>query len=158
MQTYPSGPKAQWQHQAEQIVKGVIPTSIREVPMLLEWLKDMNWPGAEIIARHLPSYGEGIGPSLVKVLESGDTIWIRWVLAALSDSFDDRFWQALRPAIQRIAYSKDIEGSAAEALYIMARYRLDAVSTIQAAVIEAKSYPGADSDDYCRVESVLSSY
>lgn len=155
MQTYPNGSKAEWRHQAEQIVEGVIPTSAKDAPMLLEWLKDMNWPGADAIAKHLPSYGDGIGPSLVPVLESGDAIWIRWVLAALSDSFDEQFWQQMKLAIQRVAYSKDIEGAAAVALYILARYKLDEASRIQTAIIEAKRLPGADPDDYRRVEALL---
>lgn len=155
MQTYPNGSKAEWQHQAEQIVEGVIPTSFKDVPMLLEWLKDMNWPGAETIAKHLPSYGDNIGPLLVPVLESGDVIWTRWVLAALSDTFDEEFWQPMRLAIQRIAYGKDVEGAAAEALYILARYKLDDASRIQTAVIEAKRLPGADPDDFCRVEAIM---
>lgn len=155
MQTYPNGSKADWQQQANQIVEGVIPTSEKDVPMLLEWLKDINWPGAQTIAQHLPSYGECIGRPLITVLESGDAIWTRWVLEALSDCFDGQFWLPMRPAIQRIAYGNDVEGAAAEGLYILARYKLDAGSKIQAAVIEAKGLLGADPDDYSRVEALL---
>jgi Domain of unknown function (DUF5071) len=155
MNTYPYGSKSDWQRQADQIAAGVILTSAKDIPMLLDWLKDMNWPGAETIANYLPSFGEDVRPALVPVLESGDAIWTRWVLAALSESFDERFWQPLTPAIQRVAYGKDIEGAAAEALYILARYRLESVSNIQAALEEAKRLPGFDPDDYVRFEALL---
>ena len=82
---YPSGPKSEWARQAEEISRGDIRTTPEDLPMLMEWLQDMNWPGATIIARHLISFGPDLVEPIRRVIESGDSIWIHWVLSEFAD-------------------------------------------------------------------------
>lgn len=155
MRNYPFGPKLDWRHQAEQIAAGEIVISDSGLPMLLEWLMDMNWPGAIIIAEHLPTYGLRLGLYLKPVFESGDDIWIQGVLAVLSEKFDGRFWLPYLSELRRIAHGMDREGADAEALCILARYGLDSAERIQAVVREAENLPGADPRDFQRVKLLL---
>ncbi|MFD2085399.1 DUF5071 domain-containing protein [Brevibacillus brevis] len=53
------------------------------IPSLLMWLQDMNWPGAEVIAKILVEMRELVIPHLRPVLLGNDKLWIYWILIAL---------------------------------------------------------------------------
>lgn len=50
------------------------------IPELLEWIQDMNWPGAQEIADLLTTIDDEIVPYVKQILKSGDGIWIIWLL------------------------------------------------------------------------------
>ncbi|WP_177307696.1 DUF5071 domain-containing protein [Pseudoduganella namucuonensis] len=44
-------------------------------PVLLEWVQDLNWPVARVLAPFLASAGCVVAPGIRLVLESSDDIW-----------------------------------------------------------------------------------
>lgn len=107
MKRYPHGPKSGWEEQAQAIASGAIPTSLTDLPMLLEWLQDMNWPGATRIAQHLATFEEELVEPLRMVLRSGDGLWIHWGLLSFGHAFDPPFWAPLAGELQQIASGSD---------------------------------------------------
>ena len=153
--SYPLGPKSGWSAQATAIASGEIKTSPTDIPMLFEWLKDMNWPGATVVARYLPSFGLDLIEPLKHVLQSGDLVWVHWVLASLSGEFADDFWLPLKDELLAIARTRDEEGAHIEALYIIARLQMEHVDAIRSQLEMMKRDGLADSSDYEKVDAVL---
>jgi hypothetical protein len=89
------------------------------LPELLEWLQDMNWPVARLLAPFLASIGAPLETDVRRVLESSDDIWKYWVIhsvVAKSPELARLFWSEL----QRLA-SNPTENERAEELNELAR-------------------------------------
>lgn len=44
-------------------------------PSMLEWVQDLNWPVARVLAPFLASAGSIVAPGIRQVLESSDDTW-----------------------------------------------------------------------------------
>ncbi|OJX50122.1 MAG: hypothetical protein BGO88_05385 [Flavobacterium sp. 38-13] len=59
-------------------------SEIRDIiPQLLEWMQDMNWPQAPLIADYFSPYINEIQEELISILKSNDEIWKYWILHGL---------------------------------------------------------------------------
>jgi len=153
---FPTGAKSEWTAQARAIAFGEIETSASHIPELLEWLRDINWPGAPEIAGHLCSFGDELIAPLKIVLRANDDIWTHWVLASFSDKFGRQFWEPLRDDLRRVAENeKDDEGANLEALFILATTKLEGTSWIQEKLGKIKQRNFFDPDDYEKIEAAL---
>ena len=72
--------------------------------LLLEWIKDLNWPAARELIKVLPRFHRQLVPHIKTVLHSDDDIWKSWVLLMLQD-FPPETVSLLSDDIRRIAYS-----------------------------------------------------
>lgn len=72
------------------------------LPVLLEWLQDMNWPVAQVLSPFLSSIGRPLAPHIRRILATNDDIWkhnvIACVVAKSSELAED-----LRMELSRIA-------------------------------------------------------
>lgn len=72
------------------------------VPVLLEWLRDMNWPVARVLTPFLSRIGRPLAPHIRHILAAEDDIWkhnvIAYVVAESSELAED-----LRKELGRIA-------------------------------------------------------
>jgi hypothetical protein len=119
----PCGPKAYWARQAQALVDRGAGRTDDEIHDLLCWLKDMNWPGAAIIAAHLATLGPEIREPLRHVLRSSDDVWIAWTLSCLGRCHDARFWAGLQDDLRALAGSSDQELST-DAMQLLERHGL----------------------------------
>ena len=53
------------------------------IPQLLEWIQDMNWPQAPLIADYFSPHINEIQEELISILKSDDAIWKYWILHSL---------------------------------------------------------------------------
>jgi hypothetical protein len=89
---------------AEAAIKVGYPTVEAILPELLEWLQDMNWPVAQVLAPFLASIGSPLIPHIQQIFKSDDEIWKYWIMQRiLSES--PELGAAFRAEIERIAYS-----------------------------------------------------
>lgn len=59
-------------------------SEIRDIiPQLLEWMQDMNWPQAPLIADYFSPYINEIQEELISILKSNDVMWKYWILHSL---------------------------------------------------------------------------
>jgi len=58
------------------------------LPELLEWMQDMNWPVARVIAPLLIKIGEPVVPLILEVLKGEDAIWKYWILSSIVIDLD----------------------------------------------------------------------
>lgn len=56
------------------------------IPQLIEWLQDMNWPVAGILAENLLRYQDDIEDEIMFVLNTNDEIWKYWVISVFGNS------------------------------------------------------------------------
>lgn len=152
---YPQGAKSTWQTQANAILGGEVKISESDIPKLLEWLKDMNWPGAETIAKFLVRFGPSLLAPVREVLHSGDAVWISWVLASFKDEFDFSFWVRLTDELKSIAGVFDEENAHISALIILAKWSLVPTEELKLNVERAKNSREVHQEDYDEVYRLL---
>jgi hypothetical protein len=89
---------------AEAIVSAGYPAVEPLMPHLLEWLQDMNWPVARVLAPFLARVGAPLERHLRLVFESTDDIWKYWVIhSVIAESPELR--RIFRDDLQRLASS-----------------------------------------------------
>ncbi|KOC87651.1 hypothetical protein NG42_19575 [Winslowiella iniecta] len=65
-------------------------------PVMIEWLKDFNWPVARIIAPHLATLGTLLKDDVINVLKGDDVIWKYWVVNQLVNTPDLQLAASIR--------------------------------------------------------------
>jgi hypothetical protein len=75
--------KAYWDNAALVLTKIESRRLKRHIPDLLEWLQDLNWPGAQTIAKLLTELGEPVIAHVKPIFQSNDSTWIYWVLSEI---------------------------------------------------------------------------
>lgn len=56
---------------------------ITDVPILLEWLQDGNWPQGKLIAKYLSPKVNLIKNEIIGILKGKDEMWKYWILNGL---------------------------------------------------------------------------
>jgi len=109
---------------AEAAVAAGYPAVAPVLPLLLEWIQDMNWPVARVLGPFLGSIGAPIADAVRPILNGSDDIWKYWVIGqVLAKSPDLR--RIFRPSLERLAASPT-DNERAEELDELARAVLDA--------------------------------
>ena len=153
--SYPRGPKMEWQKQADSIARGNIKINDSDLPKLIEWLQDMNWPGASTISTYLKGRGKSTIEPVRKALQSEDNMWNYWILEQFGDNFDRDYWLKLKNELISIASYPDEDAAHIEALYIITRYHLLPKEEIQSILNRVKANAKIDHEEYLKVERVL---
>jgi hypothetical protein len=68
---------------AEAAVRYGYPAVAPILPQLLEWLKDINWPVAHVLAPFLASIGNPLVPHIEHIFHTDDEIWKYWIIRAI---------------------------------------------------------------------------
>lgn len=123
--------------------------------MLLEWLKDLNWPGADVIANYLTAFSAELREPIRDVLRSGDNIWIRWTLLKFADEVERDFWQELGNDLKHVAFKDDDEGANVEALYILAKEKLISPDSIMTRIKILEQQMMIDQTDRKKIEEAI---
>jgi hypothetical protein len=84
-----------------------------QIPALLTWLQDMNWPVARPIADILAQCGIDLIEPVRSVLRSSDDVWKYWLLSDLLTQVDGAVRVALTDEILRLI-NEPTAGEAAE--------------------------------------------
>lgn len=77
------------------------------MPLVLEWMKDLNWPVAQALRPFLVSVGAPLVPHVRMVLSSADAIWKYWILRAVVAESDEMA-SCLRTDLMRLASTPTI--------------------------------------------------
>jgi hypothetical protein len=77
------------------------------IPELLEWIQDMNWPGAQEIADLLITVDDEIVPYVKKVLKSGDGIWIIWLLSEVVSKWNKNLKKQIKDELYELSVTLD---------------------------------------------------
>ena len=73
------------------------------LPELLEWLRDANWPVAEVLAPFLAGIGGPIVPYLRPILDGDDLLWTYWVIRTVLADAPLTVVEQLRADLERLA-------------------------------------------------------
>lgn len=150
---YPNGPKSDWLRQAEDIISGKIQIPQDELPYLLEWLQDYNWPGAKEIAAHLLQHADKLVAPIRDVLKSNDYIWIYWVLSLIVVNLPKSLCSSLSDDLKALAYNYDEEGAHVEALRICVKHNLDKANYLRKIINEKIRKDNDNEDEYTDILS-----
>lgn len=72
------------------------------LPELLEWIQDINWPVARVIAPFLAGIGRPLAPQVRPVLRSSDEDWIYFTLWNVLNR-NPALIDALKPELAQLA-------------------------------------------------------
>jgi hypothetical protein len=88
---------------AEAVVAAGYPAIAPLLPVLIEWMQDLNWPVAGVLAPFLASIGRPMEPHIAQVLRTTDDIWKYWVLQCIVGECIE-LQLCFRPELERIAF------------------------------------------------------
>lgn len=74
------------------------------IPNLLEWLQDMNWPVARVVADYLLTISEHLTQEILEILKGDDVMWKYWCIGVFGFYSDKPLDQQIIDEIHRIAY------------------------------------------------------
>lgn len=89
---------------AQAVIQTGYPAIEPILPQLLEWIQDMNWPVALILAPFLSSIGNPLAPHIKIILSSNDEIWKYWILNRIVQASSE-LAISLRREIERLAFT-----------------------------------------------------
>ncbi|MDI4645228.1 DUF5071 domain-containing protein [Cohnella hashimotonis] len=118
------GGKMHWDHAAELIVEIGYPRVAPILSDLLEWLKDLNWPGARLISDLLVSIKEPLTPFVKDALQSGDQIWNYWIINQVLKRWPIEVVTLLSEPLIALAFDFDEEEAHLAALQLLVNLKL----------------------------------
>jgi hypothetical protein len=84
-------PKSKFDFEAVENLKKLPFDTVRaDVPELLIWLQDMNWPVARPVNEYLLPHISKIQQELLDILVTDDVMWKFWILGSFIVKSDDR--------------------------------------------------------------------
>lgn len=149
------GPKNLWEKRARDIVSGKISVTMNDIPLLLEWIQDLNWPGANIIVDFLVQFDDNLIEHFRKILKSDDKIWIYGLLSSFRTKFSIVFWQNLKRELLILAYKYDEDFVHIEALKVIGKYHLDTEENIRMFLRQVELIDPDQYNDYMEIERLL---
>lgn len=99
--------KSYWRNAAMVLKKIGYPRVKAIIPELLEWIQDMNWPGAQEIVDLLITADDEIVPYVKKVLKSGDGIWIIWLLSEVVSKWNPNLNKQIKDDLYKLSVTLD---------------------------------------------------
>lgn len=99
--------KNYWRNAAIVLKKIGYPRVKSIIPELLEWIQDMNWPGAQEIVDLLITVDDEVVPYVKKVLRSGDGIWIIWLLTEVVSNWDKDLKKQIKDDLYKLSVTLD---------------------------------------------------
>jgi hypothetical protein len=104
-------------------IEAGFPTVAPILPDLLEWLQDINWPVARILAPFLATIGIPLIPHIQEILKTDDEIWKYWIIVSIINNSPE-LAKAFRADLERLAKAPE-ENEAREELNLVAQEVLE---------------------------------
>jgi len=84
--------------------EAIVATGNATDPELLEWVQDLNWPVAQVLAPFLASAGSNVVPGIRQIFASSDDTW-KWSVVVGVVARSPELTALLRPELQRIVHA-----------------------------------------------------
>jgi hypothetical protein len=152
---FPDGTKAEWHSEAIRIVNGDIPITDKDIPRLLEWLKDLNWPGASEIAQYLLTLGESTVEPIRGILKGSDDVWKYWVLGCLVENWNISYSLKIADELLSIARAQDSDEAHVLALKICANCMIGERSELLDLLESKRDFQAICDEEYKDIRSIL---
>lgn len=152
---FPSSSKSEWEQQAQRIVAQETVLSDKEIQNLPGWLRDMNWPGADLICQYLGSQAALCLEPVRAILTGDDDIWKANVLNNLVASWEDDQQRLLVPELLILARQPDPEEVHLAALEVCVTSRLFAKETLLEIIAANQQVDAEHECDYQRLLGML---
>jgi hypothetical protein len=116
--------KSYWESAAK-VLRNIGYPRVRQVlPEILEWLQDLNWPGATEVAELLLTIGRPVVPYVREVLKGSDEMWQYWVLECLVNNWPRDLVAEIQNELLVVARRWDIEGINIKAIKLLAIHKI----------------------------------
>lgn len=124
--------KDYWDGAAETVIRLGYPRVKSILPGLLEWIQDINWPGAGEIADFLLEIGDPMIPYVKDVLNqhSDDQEWVYWIFEVLINHWNTVQVLQIQAELIKISQEEDNDLSALRILLAHSMYSKEVVCEI----------------------------
>lgn len=112
-----------WDHAADVLIEIGYPRH-KILPDLLEWLMDINWPGANRISEFLVSIREPLIPSIKEALKSEDMMWKYWIIDCVIIKWSVDLVEQITDELIFVASEFDDEEVHLSALKLLVQYKM----------------------------------
>ncbi|WP_268624634.1 DUF5071 domain-containing protein [Paenibacillus alvei] len=116
--------KMHWDHAADVLIEIGYPRVHKILPDLLEWLMDINWPGANRISEFLVSIREPLIPSIKEALISNDMMWKYWIIDCVLLKWSVDLVEQITDELIFVASEFDDEEVHLSALKLLVQYKM----------------------------------
>ncbi|MDP4145461.1 MAG: DUF5071 domain-containing protein [Bacillota bacterium] len=99
--------KSYWENAAIVLKKIGYPRVKSVIPGLLEWIQDINWPGAQHIIEVLATVDSEAITYVREVFKSGDGIWIKWLLSEVISKWSIELINEIKGDLLNLANALD---------------------------------------------------
>lgn len=89
----------------EELAKASDDIVIINIPELLEWVQDINWPVASLICDRLKNIGSPLVPHIKTILLGTDETWKYFVISGLLSKSSKKTICSLKPILNKIVES-----------------------------------------------------
>jgi hypothetical protein len=90
------------------------------LPQFLQFLQDINWPGAGGAARLISAAGAAALPAIRRVFrEENDSTWKDWIILAVLSDWDVELVASLKPELLHIIQYPDSEAASTSAFKLL---------------------------------------
>lgn len=87
---------------------------ITDVPILLEWLQDGNWPQGKLIAKYLSPKVNLIKNEIIGILKGKDEMWKYWILNGLLLKTEKKLDRSIIEELEKLYTNPSEDESEAE--------------------------------------------
>ncbi|MCM3293158.1 DUF5071 domain-containing protein [Paenibacillus sp. MER 180] len=116
--------KSHWDSAADVLIEIGYPRVHKILPDLLEWLMDINWPGANRISEFLVSIKAPLIPSIKEALNSNDMMWKYWIIECVLLKWSVDLVEQITDELLFAASESDEEAVHLSALKLLLQYKM----------------------------------
>lgn len=152
---FPVGTKDDWLSQARQFSSGELVLSVDEIPGLLGWLQDRNWPAVEEISQFLRTQTAILIEPVRSILIGADDIWKANVLDYLVATWEIDQQRLLIPELLMLARQPDPEEAHLAALEVCVASRLVTKESLLEIIAANQQLDAEHESEYQRLLGML---
>ncbi|NOU98648.1 DUF5071 domain-containing protein [Paenibacillus planticolens] len=116
--------KMHWESAADLLIEIGYPRVKFILSGLLEWIMDMNWPGAIKISELLFSIKEPLIPFIREALKTNDAIWQYWIIECILKNWSEDLVRQLDEELIHLASGFDYEQTHLSALKLLVQFEI----------------------------------
>ncbi|NEW06864.1 DUF5071 domain-containing protein [Paenibacillus sp. SYP-B3998] len=116
--------KMHWDNAAELLIEIGYPRVKYILSGLLEWIMDMNWPGASKISELLISIKEPLIPLVKEAFKTNDTIWQYWIIECILKNWSEDLVKQIDEELILLASGFDYEETHLSALKLLVQFEI----------------------------------
>lgn len=140
MKSQEESSKEEWPALVSELIRQAQAGNKDSIPKILEWLQDVNWPGADLAMGYLNALGDDVVPYVADVLDGTDEVWQYWILHCMVKQWPLSRIQMIYDKLVMLSNVNDYEHVNLAAIEVLISHRLYDRESLTARLNQIHSY------------------